>query len=258
VIRRVVCAVLAATCAAVAGACGGSEPSRRTVAVYGDSLLAESQADLEAALRADGRTNVRVSSFGGTALCDWVDTITQDARERPADIVVLTFSGNNMTTCTRDATGRPLAGDALRARYLSDAVAVMEATDGATARVLWVSAPTPRPVAPGESPADDRAVELVFETVAQRYARAEFVDAGAAVEDGGQYADTLPCLPGEPCPPSGRVPVRSPDGVHFCPLAYEPGRPCRSWSSGAWRFGNAIADAVIAVVDALDAADQRP
>ncbi|HVM67739.1 MAG TPA: hypothetical protein VMU14_22890 [Acidimicrobiales bacterium] len=73
---------------------------------------------------------------------------------------------------------------------------------------------------------------------------------------GGRWTETLPCLPGEPCT-GGRdangTPVnvvRAPDGAHFCPGAPAAVRGvtagCPVWSSGSWRFGNAMAAPVIA------------
>lgn len=68
--------------------------------------------------------------------------------------------------------------------------------------------------------------------------------------DGGRYAHTLPCLPGERC--TGRdadgrpvAVVRSPHGVHFCPVHTGRGGPCPVYSSGAVRFGRAMAAPVV-------------
>jgi len=72
---------------------------------------------------------------------------------------------------------------------------------------------------------------------------------------GGRWAETLPCLPAEPCT-GGRdangTPVnvvRAPDGAHFCPGAPAAVRGvtagCSVWPSGSWRFGNAMAAPVI-------------
>jgi len=70
-----------------------------------------------------------------------------------------------------------------------------------------------------------------------------FVDAGIAVEtDQGAFVAQMPCLPGEPtCDANGMVPVRSADGVHFCPSGFAT--PCPTHSSGAFRFAAAIAPA---------------
>ena len=78
-----------------------------------------------------------------------------------------------------------------------------------------------------------------------------YVDAGAAVEGpGGTFARTLPCLIGEPCtgPVVGGVPsnvVRSPDGVHFCPVTVVR-VSCPVYSSGAFRFADAMVRGLVA------------
>ena len=69
---------------------------------------------------------------------------------------------------------------------------------------------------------------------------------------GRTYTDVLPCLPAEPCSGSASRPsvgvnvVRAPDGAHFCPRPDAPAvegvtGPCPVWSSGAYRFGTAMA-----------------
>jgi hypothetical protein len=84
---------------------------------------------------------------------------------------------------------------------------------------------------------------------------AEYIDAGAAVLDHGRWTATMPCLVTEPCTGSadgidhGVNVVRSPDGTHFCPTAgtAEQGVTdgCAVWSSGAYRFGSAMAVPII-------------
>jgi hypothetical protein len=82
-----------------------------------------------------------------------------------------------------------------------------------------------------------------------------YVDAAAAVESNARYTDYLPCLAGKPCldtdPATGQKAdrVRAPDGVHFCPddLPATAGvtAQCDRWSSGAWRYGGAMASRII-------------
>ena len=84
---------------------------------------------------------------------------------------------------------------------------------------------------------------------------ADYVDAGASVLDGGRWTATLACLAEEPCAGSADGAgtavnvVRAPDGMHFCPAAPEAVNgitgECPVWSSGAFRFGTAMARAVL-------------
>jgi hypothetical protein len=79
---------------------------------------------------------------------------------------------------------------------------------------------------------------------------AHYIAAEQAVLDGGAFTETLPCVPEEPCGPDGSNVVRAPDGVHFCPGSPEAVQGvtegCAVWSSGAYRYGRAMAGPVIA------------
>jgi hypothetical protein len=82
-----------------------------------------------------------------------------------------------------------------------------------------------------------------------------YVDAGAAVLLDGRWTETLPCVALEPCIGGtdangvGVNVVRAPDGGHFCPGAPNAARGvtarCSTWSSGAFRYGNAMAEGVL-------------
>jgi len=80
-------------------------------------------------------------------------------------------------------------------------------------------------------------------------AGAGYIDAGAAVLDHGRWTATLPCLQGEPCTGDMVNLVRAPDGMRFCPTAGAAVQGvtgvCAGWSSGAYRFGTAMAAPVI-------------
>jgi hypothetical protein len=94
-------------------------------------------------------------------------------------------------------------------------------------------------------------VRDVYETESNRLTfatpplpRARYVDAGQPVVDRGRFTETLPCLPAEGRA-DGRIPVRALDGVHLCPLRTRQGKDrCRIYSSGAARFGFAMAEPV--------------
>ena len=78
---------------------------------------------------------------------------------------------------------------------------------------------------------------------------------------------SMPCLPTEPCTggyDATGTPVnvvRAPDGGHFCagaPAAvHGVTAACPVWSSGAWRFGNAMAAPVIQQLAPFAAANKR-
>jgi hypothetical protein len=81
---------------------------------------------------------------------------------------------------------------------------------------------------------------------------ARYLDAGSAVLADGRYADQLPCLPEEPCPTSTSgetlTQVRAADGQHFCVATVAQDGTCATWSSGAWRYGSAMAEPLIQAV----------
>ena len=229
------------------------------VVLYGDSLAAQSSSFFQAAVTAHHRVVVRQHVFGGTAICDWLGDMRRTVAQSPRPkAVVLEFSGDDLTPCMRDpATGQPLRRPALVARYQADAE---EATRifGNGPVVYWVGPPVDRDLAAN---AVVTALRAVYQEVPQRFSNARYVDAGAAVLDQGRYTDWLPCLLADRCPsrasdatlvsraPDGTLlaRVRSPDGIHFCPVAAPENGACPVWSSGAFRFGVAMAAPVAAL-----------
>jgi hypothetical protein len=239
-----------------------SEPSppvvaRPVVVLYGDSLAWEAREQFAAAFA--GRPDVRVETrtFGGTATCDWIADMRADADAMRPGAVVVEFSGNAFTPCMEDAAGQPLSGDAFLVRYRADAETVMQIFEPIGTRVYFAGSPLPgAALVPASNGA--RLNALYAEVAATHPAAAEFVDAGAAVLDHGRWTNALPCLPTEPCEggtaADGRPVnvVRSPDTVHFCPVsgAARAGvtGACPVWSSGAMRYGTAMATPVVEAI----------
>ena len=98
------------------------------VVLYGDSLAAESADLFREALAAAGVADVQVKTFGGTAICDWLDRMQTDATVLAPTAVVVEFSGNALTPCMTDARGRSLVDDpvAYHDKYRTDAQAVLD------------------------------------------------------------------------------------------------------------------------------------
>jgi hypothetical protein len=86
---------------------------------------------------------------------------------------------------------------------------------------------------------------------------AVYLDAGPGVESNGQFTRTLPCLSFEPwgvprkdqAVVAGSNCVRGPDGGHFWPDGNFTSTGftgyCDEWSSGAFRYGLAMASGPI-------------
>jgi hypothetical protein len=175
--------------------------------------------------------------MGGTAPCDWIDV---DLEATPASVVVITFTGNNLTPCMFDDAGVGLADEALVEQYRSDVGVLIERASDGGARVVLVGQPYRHPAFEAELEVDG--INAVYEQYAAALPRVSFVDAGRYVETpDGAYADRLPCVDLDTdCAADGTTVVRG-DGVHFCPVVGAPW--CPVYSSGAIRFGLGIAAA---------------
>lgn len=220
--------------------------------LYGDSLAWEARGAFALAFDERPGVNVHQRTFGGTAICDWLGAMADDVASLRPDVVVVEFSGNNFTACMHDDTGRPLTGDALVERYATDAAAVVDTFASLGTKVIFAGAPIARDGDGGRS---------ITARLNERYARlartshaVRYVEAGASVLVGGSWIATLPCLRFEPCGAGGVNVVRAPDGLHFCPASSTAVRgvtgDCPVWSSGAFRFGAALAAPVLEHLDA--------
>ena len=225
------------------------------VSLYGDSLAFQAQDSFRQALNQAGPVSVRIFTFGGTAICDWFTQMRADLETRRPEAVVIEFSGNTFTPCMRDDAGQPLAGASKLQKYRADAQEVIDIFSAVGAQIYFVGAPISRAAAEAQS-ADWSQLNSLYATIPDQRPNVTYVDAGEAVEDHGAYTDTLPCLADEPC--TGGIDalgrrvnvVRAPDGVHFCPNASGAvlgvTADCPVWSSGAFRYGRAMAAPVVA------------
>ncbi|MDO8364761.1 MAG: hypothetical protein Q7V88_17860 [Actinomycetota bacterium] len=233
-------AVSAARALAIVNA---SEPARRLreeppvvfdrLVVIGDSLAEATEPIIRYAT--PGKTFVR-KFFGGTAPCDWLD---DDLEATATTVVVITFTGNNMTPCMLDSAGARLIDQPLVEKYRADVGVLIDHARAAGAWVVLVGQPLHHPSFEAELEVDG--INAVYREYAAM-PHVSYVDAGQFVETpDGQYTDRLPCAEFDTdCAPDGTTVVRG-DGVHFCPIAYVS--PCPVWSSGAVRFGFGIASA---------------
>ena len=232
-------AVVVVAAFAVAGRSHSSHDTSRRVALWGDSLAWESQGPFTKTLAAAGDTTVLIHTYGGTAPCDWLDDIRTQARRWHPQVAVLSFSGNTGTSCMR---GRDLAK-----AYRQDVTAAVARLTGAGAQVLLVDAPPRRTDTVNVGGLTQ--LDQIWAGIATKEPDTTVVPAGAAVAGpGGVFAAALPCQPGEACGPAGRVTVRSPDGVHFCPVSVAPMIACPVADLGAARYGRAMAAGVIDVL----------
>jgi hypothetical protein len=223
------------------------------VLLMGDSLANASRDFFTEAVTANGTALVDSRLVhGGTAICDWLPSLASTLREFTPEVAVVELSGNSMTPCMVDpATGQPYDGAAWLEKYRVDATRATSIFKRFGVDVYWMGAPLSREDTGGQA-----TLNAMYKRLAQRSANSRYANAGAAVLDNGKYTDYLPCEAGEPCtdtdPATGQpaARVRGPDGGHFCPngppAVWGVTQPCTTWSSGAWRFGNAMAAPIIA------------
>jgi hypothetical protein len=176
--------------------------------------------------------------FGGTAPCDWLD---RELQATPTTVVVITFTGNNHGDCMLDAFDAPMVDDELVEKYTADVRVLIDRATAAGAWVVLVGQPRHHPVL--DADVEIEGLNAAYRELADTLPHVSFVDAGHHVETpDGHYTDRLPCTEHDvDCAPDGTTIVRG-DGVHFCPVVQV--NPCPVWSSGAVRFGAAIATAV--------------
>ena len=222
------------------------------VALFGDSLSSEAEPYYFSLVRSTGRTAIDVyASYGGSAICDWLTKMRSVAATYRLNAVELQFSGNALSACMG---GLQPPDPGYYDKYQADAATAVGIFVARGVRVYLVGAPITRAQQQGD-PGWQALNQIYLQLAAADPAHVTFVDAGTAVElPGHTYTDTLPCLVVEPC--TGRVVdgvrsnvVRSPDGVHFCPVARR-GTSCPVYSSGAYRYAAAMAGALAVPVSA--------
>jgi hypothetical protein len=217
------------------------------VVVYGDSLIWEARTSLVQQMQIPAP--VRVEAFGGTALCDVSDRIVQNARSEPTRMVVIAFSGNALTPCTKRMGPSPTPAQ-VSAMYAADLEWVLGHLRTLRVPTLLVGAP---PTISPDGVSSWGPINGAWQEAATRWqahgADVTYANTGQALADAnGRWTATLACLPNEDATRGcvdGAIAVRSPDRAHFCPAAAPgPDGTCPVWSSGAWRYGQAIAVAI--------------
>lgn len=242
----VVMAVLVAATAVVAAV---KAPKRRVI-LYGDSLAHESRDYFALSLQSGGEAVVVDRTFGGTAICDWLDRMRRDVRDLQPSAVVLEFVGNNVTPCMQGPDG-PLTGGALVQKYRDDARIATSIFAGVGVRVFWVGGPRIASLRAFEF----NGIRDVYEAEPRRltfatppFDRVQYFDAGRSLLENGNYTTTLPCAASESAGDGcvdGRIVVRSPDGIHLCPVDVDrQASGCPVYSGGAARFGFSMAQPV--------------
>lgn len=211
-------------------------PRTRTVALFGDSLVVQA---FPYAKQIAARRGYRLvgGAFGGLALCDETASISKTLAKDKPSLVVLGFVGNAITPCMQPDGRLPSRSDTVAA-YLRDTRAVIAAAREHGADVWLVAPPRMRKPDRDALAAD---IERTWRTLA-RFTPGVRVIASAPYVSPTGFAAQLTCLPFETralgCR-GGTITVRSPDGTHLAPP-----HPSPPYSSGAWRYAEALVGAL--------------
>jgi len=266
--------------AVTAVACVPAPPPPPSIVFYGDSITSETQSYVEFLLakqRPGWRRYFR--TYGGTAICDYLDEMRADGNLN-AKVVVIQFSGNALSPCMAG-----IAPETLNwyLKYRSDATTAASIWKARGTRVLFVGnlrgvCATPphqldatyRSVATQYgmrfTDAPSLALTVVLEPAAAGSAAAAppaVYAAGTKPEPTLVAASSWPCS--APTAPTRVFAFQMPclsfeDAAHGCVggmitvrdgTASSPGGHFDrhgTYSSGAWRFGGAIANAAAALM----------
>jgi hypothetical protein len=174
-----------------------------------------------------------------------------DAASLAPGIVVIEFSGNSFTPCMKGANGVALTAEEIDGRYAVDAASAIAIFASIGTHVVFAGAPATRP----DTASGIGRLNNLYSQLADDHDGVWYTDAGRSVLADDGYTITLPCLSSEPCEggytSDGLLVnvVRNPDGIHFCPVngnaVYGVTDDCPEWSSGAYRYGRALAQPVL-------------
>ena len=191
------------------------QPRPARVLLVGDSIAHEIRTSLTGLLAQKGIALDTVT-FPGLAPCDLAEPAAEAMAARPAEVVIVLFTGNAISPCMSEAS------DPTSAPYFEKYRADM------TSMVATLSPPSGNPADPSNPTPDVWVVEPLpyaeastNQTVAQLdqiFRSIDGIDGAIPIADlfttsSGAFAGDLPCLlEDEPCP---TVRVRSVDDVHL-------------------------------------------
>ncbi len=221
--------------------------------LYGDSLANQAAPYFVRAVERSPDVNVRVSTWDGTAPCDWLPDMLAEARTGTVSVAVIDFSGNSITPCMK---GAPYTSARYYLKYLDDVTAAAAAFVRSGARVVLVGSPQSFKQYQRGGTQWSRLNRVLAGIARSDSSDVSYDDAGRSVMVDGHFTWSMACRPDEPCldqPVRGENLVRAPDGFHFCPTGQKAvdGRvpSCGTYMSGAFRYGQDMADAALGQLD---------
>jgi hypothetical protein len=241
-------AFLLAYAVVVGGGARAGAAGPQGVYLYGDSLMYEAAPTVSARI-----PGARFRAWGGMAPCTYRRQLEADLATVHPRIVVLETWGDTGGGCLTPEQ-MVVGSDAYENRIMTDFAAMFTEARAVHAKVLFVVGP---PVY--GDPMNRLQLSLVLLAASMHipytYGPRDAVGAATAVPalGGVTYRSTMRCLADETAAEgcsrtTGQIAVRSPDEIHFCPRVYANQADyldgCNVYSSGAYRWGRAIANAV--------------
>ncbi len=227
---------------------GASASTKVAIDVWGDSLTFQDASYLVHDFTS--ATELKITDFPGTSLCDWFHSIESVTKTDAPKIAVLEFIGN-VSSCDGNVT----APAQLAAAYKADLkTAVSRLLAAGVAYVIIDEGPRTDCTSYAYCAAQPE-LHTAYKQVIAAYASSAVIyaaKADRAVETAkGKFTQTMLCLPAEvrahKCKAGSQIQVRNSDRVHFCPVNTGSGGalgPCPVYASGAYRFAIGFAQTI--------------
>jgi len=233
-----------------------SIPVPATAVFYGDSIMYESTSQMNAQFASKSGWTDKITAFPGSAPCDWFTQLQTDLSTLHPNIVVLETQGNSITDCMKDSNGNliPFGSQAWLDKYRTDIDFYFSNATATGAKVLYVNAlPEPNTTTNKQL----NSLIAVAKTEAGKYHGVSVTGAPRnSVSSSGAFVWRKNCLAGETAAMgcgslvAGKITVRSPDGVHLCPINFTDLNSwyagCQVYSSGEVRWGQSIVNTTVA------------
>jgi hypothetical protein len=248
--------VLAPACGGGSGGSGtgtstSSKQGPRWALFYGDSLGYEALPMVKVLFAKEPGWRVDAHAYPGLSLCQQLDSLGAALDRVEPAVVTIETVGSNRSPCMKDASGNPVprGSDEYYRRIEQSFRDAFRLVTSKGAHVVLV---LPPPLATAESQAIEERTAEIAQKVAGDFHGVSISSKARDALGGTTWSETLPCLPQETAPQGcrdGRIVVRGPDRLHFCPLAYSVTVPaqrgCPVYSSGALRLATAIVAATV-------------
>jgi hypothetical protein len=222
----------------------------KTALIYGDSLTLEAAPIVAARFAPRSAWRVVVKSIPGVALCEYAASLASDLTTyHPTVVTIETHGGTNspVTGCFDQTLVRDSPD--YYARIRADIDGDFSAVTATGAKVVFFATP---PDKSAISEVEQDTITGIALSEAGHFHGVSVSKAGRSALGGSKWRGTMNCLATELALPDcvgGKIIVRAPDTVHFCPAGYVDYwaffTGCTVYSSGALRYGRAMANVTI-------------